>query len=314
MDRKATIKKPILIACLAVLAAAVAGGAAFYVVSANEKQAQQEVSRDLSYALEYNFIFYNDLGLNFGGDIISDATRDRSRYTRVDFYDERPAGFDPEKIEDGVVVVFPSGVTRKSLDKLNDTIEKYGIDASAFGLGPEVTMYDMVHRRAEVQSLVDGLDAWAPGGMGESIRSKIYNPGIEIMPDLRYASDLNFAFYTRSGEFDGPDMIDKVWDDPTEDYTRVDYYDALPEGFAPEDIEDGAIMAVPTEKTQKSLDRLNDILRQYNIDPMSAGLGSEVTVYDAVHDPGAIQILFDRIQKASPVGIWPLRDSIRNPE
>ena len=302
-------KRPALIACLAVLAVAVAGGVAFYVVSANEKQAveqrQLEVFNDLDYASRYNFTIYNDLGQSFGEDIISDALHDFSRYTRVDFYDERPSGFDPEEVEDGVVVVFPSGVTKASLDELNDAIEKYSIDASAFGLGPEVTMYDMVHRRAEVTALVDGLDA--------SVRSDIYSPRIKVMPDLRYASNFNFALYTRSGELDGPDLIDEVLDDPTADYDRVDYYDELPEGFDPGGIEDGVIVAVPTEQTQKSLNRFNDILRQYDIDPTSAGFGSEITMYNVIHDPRFL-LLLDKIPGITPEETAALRDSIRNPE
>jgi len=317
MDGKATWKKPALIACLAVLAVAIAGGVAFYVVSANEEQAveqrQQEVLRDLSYAFRYNFTYYADSDHLSLADLEKTVREDPTRYTRVDFYDERPAGFGPEEVEDGVVVVFPSGVTRASLDELNDAIEKYDIDASAFGLGPEVTMYDMVHRRAEVQSLVDGLDTLVPGGMGAVVRYNIYEAKIKVMPDLDYASDLNFAFYTRSGELDGPDLIGKVRDDPTADYFRVDFYDALPEGFDPEDIEDGVIVAVPTEKTQKSLDRFNDILKQYDIDPTSAGFGPEITMYNVVHDPRFL-LLLDKIPGITPEEEAALEDSVYNPE
>jgi len=310
-------KKPALIACLAVLAVAIAGGVAFYVVSVNEEQAieerQQEVLGDLSYAFRYNFTYYTDSDyLNSDSNFLSLADlettvrEDPTRYTRVDFYDERPADFGPEEVEEGAVVVFPTGLTKASLDELNDAIGKYGIDASSFGLGQEVTLYDVVHRRAEVQSLVSVL--------GASIRSDIYSPRITVVPDLDYASDLNFALYTRSGELDRPGMADKVLDDPTADYFRVDFYDALPEGFDPKDIEDGVIVAVPTERTQKSVDRLNDLIRQYDIDTASDGLGSEVTVHDAVHDPMALQFLLYDVQKASPEETAALKDSIRNPE
>ena len=313
MDKKATIKKPVLIACLAVLAVTVAGGAAFYLVSANEErqkeqaveERQQEVLDDLYYANRYNFACYTGSGQSMSLSLISEAKDDPTRYARVDFYDERPSGFGLEEVEDGVVVAFPSGRTKASLKELNSAIGEYGIDASAFGLGQEVTMHDMVTRRAEVQTLVDEIDP--------STKESIYNPEIDIMPSLVYTSDFNFALYTRSGEFDGPGMIDEVLDNPA-DYDRVDYYDTLPGGLDLEDIEDGVVIAVPTEKTQKSLDRLNDLLKQYSIDTTSLRLGPEVTVYDAVHRPGAIQILFDRIQGATPEETAALRDSIRNPE
>jgi len=318
MDGKATWKKPILIACLAVLAVAIAGGAAFYLVSANEEQAieerQQEVLGDLSYAFRYNFTYYTDSDYLSVAELEPTVRKDPTRYARVDFYDERPADFGPEEVEDGVIVVFPSGRTKAGLDALNSAIGEYGIDASAFGLGPEVTMYDMVHRRAEVDALVGGLNALVPGGMGTVIRNNIYNPRIKVVSDFDYASDLSFALYARSGELDGPDMADKVGDDPAADYFRVDFYDALPEGFDPGSIEDGVIVAVPTEKTQKGLDRLNDLIRQYNIDTTSLRPGPEVTVYDAVHDPMEVQFLFYKIQGATPEETAALKDSVRNPE
>jgi len=307
-------KRPALIACLAVLAVAIAGGAAFYMISANEErqkeqaveEKQQEVLDDLQYAYSYNFICYTNSGEHFALSLHSSLLKDPTRYTRVDFYDERPAGFDPEEVEDGAVVAFPSGLTKRGLAVLNDAIGEDGIDASAFGLGQEVTMYDMAHRRAEVQALVDGLDT--------SVQTKIYNSRVEIMPDLDYVSKLNFALYARSGELDGPYLAAKVRDDPpAADYFRVDYYDALPEGFDPGSIEDGVIVAVPTEKTQKGLDRFNDILKQYDIDPTSAGFGPEITMYNVVHDPRFL-LLLDKIPGITPKEEAALEDSVYNPE
>ena len=311
MDKKATWKKPALIAFLAVLAVAVAGGIAFYLVSANEErqkqqavpEKQQEVLDDLYYVYRYNFVCSYPIL-----DVIGEAKDDPTKYTRVDFYDERPAGFEFGEVEDGVVVAFPSGTTQNSLDNLNSAIGRYRTEATALDFDPEVTMHDMVHRRAEVQALVDEMDAIT--------RNDIYSPKVDIMLDLDYASNLNFTFYANSGnpgEFDGPGMTAEVKDKPGR-YTRIELYDAPPVGFELEKIGYRVIMAFPTERTQKSLDRLNALLQQYNIDPASVGLGPEITVHDAVHDPEGVQSLFYKIQGATPEETAALRDSIYDPE
>ena len=314
-------KKPILVICSIIVAAVLAGGVAFYLNSANEKrleeqavaEKQREIFNDLFYANRYNFTCYTSSGEFLALSLVSMAREDPAKHARIDFYDERPTGFEFEKIEDGVIMAFPSGMTKKSLAALNSFIRLYNVDTAALGFGPEVTMHDIVHRRAGIDALVEEVCREAPPGYPvTTIQRSIYDPEIEIMPSLNYASDFNFMFYTASGAFDGPDMKAEVWDNPT-DYTRIDYYDELPAGIEPGDIEDGVIIAVPTEKTQRSLDRLNYLIKQQNIDITVFGLGPEITMYDAVHSRG-LRVVVAKIQGGTPEETAALRDSIYNPE
>ena len=176
-------KRPALIACLAVLAVAVAAGIVFYVGSANErrleeqavKEKQQEILNDLFYANRYNFTCYTNSGEFLALSLASMAREDPAKYTRIDFCDERPAGFEFEKIEDGVIIAVPTDKTQRSLDRLNYLIGQYNVDATAFGFGPELTIHDMPDRQG-VRALIDRIQGGTPEETA-ALRDSIYNPG-----------------------------------------------------------------------------------------------------------------------------------------
>ena len=156
-------KKPILVICSVIVAAVLGGGVVFYF---NEKRLEEqavverrnELWGDMSYANTFEFTCYTtSLGYFGAKSLVSEVINDPMQFTRIDFYDERPADFEFEKIKDGVVVAFPSETTPRCLEEFNINVKYYKIDAQSFGFDSEVTMHDLVNRREEVDALFDAL-------------------------------------------------------------------------------------------------------------------------------------------------------------
>ena len=155
MSKKTTYRRIIFI-IIAIILIISTLGIVYHQRSIKQREAKIEEERIQKIYNEFLYIYWFGMACNTSRFVSSDDIRENpEKYGEVQYSIQKPEGFEKGKVENGIILAFPTINTYAYLENLNFTIEYYDLDITGYGLDAPLTIQDIVYKRDEIIQMME---------------------------------------------------------------------------------------------------------------------------------------------------------------